>query len=186
MSRCLVIIDRDGVINQDSKGFIKSPAEWLPIAGSLEAIGILSRAEFDIAVVTNQSGIGRNLFTPETLEHIHQKMLNAAGVFNGKIGMIASCPHHPSDGCACRKPKTGLMDKVAEYYLCPLEGVPMIGDSLRDIDAAIAVGGRPILVLTGNGLKTMAVLKDRGCNVESYPDLLGAATALVKERKNQL
>jgi len=185
MSRCLVIIDRDGVINQDSKEFIKSPAEWLPIAGSLEAIGILSRAEFDIAVVTNQSGIGRNLFTPETLEHIHQKMLKAARIFNGKIGMIASCPHHPNDDCDCRKPKTALMVKVAEYFLCPLEGVPMIGDSLRDIDAAISVGGRPILVLTGNGLKTMSILETRGCSVENYPDLLSAATALVKERENQ-
>ena len=184
MPRCLVILDRDGVINQDSNEFIKSPAEWVPIAGSLEAIGILSSAEFDIAVVTNQSGIGRNLFTPETLEYIHQKMLKAARVFNGKIGMIASCPHHPNDGCDCRKPKTALMDKVAEHYLRPLEDVPIIGDSLRDIDAAIAVHGRPILVLTGNGLKTMATLKNRGRTVENYPDLLGAARALVKEREH--
>ena len=186
MPRRLVILDRDGVINEDSTEFIKSPSEWLPIAGSLEAIGILSRANFDIAVVTNQSGIGRNLFTAENLERIHKKMLKKAEVFNGKIGMIVSCPHHPNDECDCRKPRTALMDKVAEYYQCPLEDVPMIGDSLRDIDAAIAVGGRPILVLTGNGLKTKILLKNRGCPVENYPDLLSAARALVKKRENQL
>ena len=186
MPRRLVILDRDGVINEDSREFIKSPGEWLPIAGSLEAIGILSLANFDIAVVTNQSGIGRNLFTPETLERIHKKMLKKAEVFSGKIGMIVSCPHHPNDKCDCRKPGTALMDKVAEYYQCPLKDVPMIGDSLRDIDAAVAVGGRPILVLTGNGLKTKVLLKNNGCAVENYPDLLSAARALVKERENQL
>ena len=181
MSSCLVILDRDGVINQDSREFIKSPIEWEALDGSLEAISMLTAANFDVAVVTNQSGIGRKLFTEKTLESIHEKMCKTVERFNGKIGLIAFCPHHPKDDCDCRKPKTALLEKVGKHYRVPLNEVPMIGDSLRDIDAALAVGGRPILVLTGNGLKTQIALRNSGSAIETYANLLEAATALVKQ-----
>ncbi len=179
MSRRLVILDRDGVINRDSDAFIKSPDEWEALPGSLEAIGILSAAGFDVAVATNQSGIGRKLLDRPALEAIHDKMRREAREQGGDIGKIEYCPHHPDDQCDCRKPKPGLLLKLSRSYGVPLENVPMIGDSLRDIEAARAVGGRPILVLTGNGEKTADELDEH--EVEVYADLQAAVVALTQD-----
>lgn len=179
----LVILDRDGVINHDSDGFVKTPDEWQPIDGSLEAIAALNRAGFQVAVATNQSGVGRGLIDPPTLEAIHEKMRRLVRDAGGDIGRIAYCPHHPDDECGCRKPATGMYEKIGRHFGRPLDGVPIIGDSLRDLEAATAIGGRPILVLTGNGENTLSTLSARGETVEHYPDLAAAVDALIQERR---
>jgi len=179
----LVILDRDGVINHDAEEFIKSPDEWRPIPGSLEAIGRLSAAGFDVAVATNQSGIGRKLLDRPTLEAIHARMRREARRYGGHIDEIVWCPHLPADGCECRKPAIGLLERLGRHYGLALTGVPMIGDSVRDIDAAIAAGGRPMLVLTGNGRSSAAALAARGVEVAVYPDLAAAASALIDETR---
>lgn len=180
MSRRLVILDRDGVINQDSDDFIRSPDEWLPIPGSLEAIGRLSDAGFDVAVATNQSGIGRKLLDEPSLELIHQKMRAAARAFGGDIGKIAYCPHHPDAGCDCRKPEPGLLLQLSRKYGVSLDNVPVVGDSVRDIEAAVAVGARPVLVRTGNGASAEKTLQDRGVKAEVYADLAAAVDELLE------
>ena len=179
MSRGLVILDRDGVINYDSEYFIKSTNEWYPIDGSLEGIARLSRAGFDIAVATNQSGIGRKLLDVATLESIHRKMLAAVRKAGGDIGKIVYCPHLPNAGCDCRKPQPGLLLQLSRNYSVPLTGVPIVGDSVRDIDAAVAAGGRPILVRTGNGTQSEAALAKRGLEIDVYDDLAQFAEAFV-------
>ncbi|RBP53319.1 D-glycero-beta-D-manno-heptose 1,7-bisphosphate 7-phosphatase [Arenicella xantha] len=151
----LVILDRDGVINQDSPEFIKSPDEWLPIKGSLESIARLSQAGIDVVVITNQSGIGRGLLTANTLGRIHVRMIDYVQQYGGKIQSILFCPHHPDDDCACRKPKAGLYDELATRLNISFQGVYSVGDSLRDLQAARAAGASPVLVKTGNGKKTM-------------------------------
>lgn len=177
----LVILDRDGVINFDSDAFIKSPAEWLPIDGSLEAIALLSRRGFTVAVATNQSGIGRGLYDRRTLYAIHRKMRRAVRRAGGTIDRIVYCPHRPGDGCDCRKPRVGMLRRLERHYGQSLRGMPIVGDSERDLVAARAVDGRPILVLTGNGRGTREVLRRRGEVVETYDDLLAAAATLVAE-----
>lgn len=183
MSRGLVILDRDGVINYDSEYFIKSTNEWHPIDGSLEGIARLSRAGFDIAVATNQSGIGRKLLDVATLELIHRKMLAAARKAGGDIGKIVYCPHLPTAGCDCRKPQPGLLLQLSRNYSVPLTGVPIVGDSVRDIDAAVAAGGRPILVRTGNGTQSEAALAKRGLEIDVYDDLAQFAEAFVNRTR---
>ena len=150
----LVILDRDGVINHDSTSYIKSPEEWKPIPGSLEAIALLNQAGYRVLVATNQSGVGRGLFDMATLNAIHDKMHRALGQAGGRVDGIFYCPHAHDAGCACRKPRPGLLDEIARRFGVSLEGVPMIGDSLRDLQAAAAVGAQPVLVLTGKGKKT--------------------------------
>ncbi|MEO6697485.1 MAG: D-glycero-beta-D-manno-heptose 1,7-bisphosphate 7-phosphatase [Gammaproteobacteria bacterium] len=147
----LIILDRDGVINFDSADFIKSPDEWMPIPGSLEAIARLNRADYTVVVATNQSGVGRGLFSLDTLHQIHEKMQQELARAGGKIDAIFFCPHAPDDHCACRKPKPGLLLEIAKKYNCDLKDVPAVGDSLRDIEAAQTVGARPVLVRTGKG-----------------------------------
>jgi D-glycero-D-manno-heptose 1,7-bisphosphate phosphatase len=177
----LVILDRDGVINHDSAAFIRSPDDWQPIDGSLEGIAMLTAAGFEVAVATNQSGIGRGLLDETTLAAIHDKMRRQVSAAGGEIGAVVYCPHHPDEGCECRKPLPGLLQRLSQHYDQPVDGVPVIGDSLRDIDAAVAAGARPILVLTGNGRRTQAEIAARGDTAEAYPDLLSAASALVAE-----
>lgn len=150
----LVILDRDGVINHDSAAYIKSPEEWKPIPGSLEAIALLSQAGYRVLVATNQSGVGRGLFEMATLNAIHDKMHRALGLAGGRIDGIFYCPHANDAGCNCRKPKPGLLEEIQHRFGVDLKGVPFIGDSLRDLQAAAAVGAQPILVLTGKGKKT--------------------------------
>lgn len=150
----LVILDRDGVINQDSPSYIKSPDEWKPIPGSLEAIALLNQAGYRVLVATNQSGVGRGLFEMATLNAIHDKMHRALGLVGGRVDGIFYCPHAQDAGCDCRKPKPGLLEEISRRFGVSLEGVPFIGDSLRDLQAATAVGAQPVLVLTGKGKKT--------------------------------
>ena len=153
----LVILDRDGVINYDSDAFIKSPDEWIPIPGSLEAIARLSRANWRVIIASNQSGIARGLFTMETLNAIHAKLRREVAQAGGIVDAIFVCPHGPDDGCHCRKPKPGLFQDIARRYDIDLQAVPAVGDSLRDLQAATLAGCAPWLVLTGKGEKTRSM-----------------------------
>jgi len=150
----LVILDRDGTINHDSDQYIKSPAEWRPIAGSLEAIARLTQAGYRIVVATNQSGIGRGLFDTAALNAIHDAMQRAVHRAGGRIDAIFFCPHAGESDCDCRKPKPGMLLEIGKRMNTPLAGVPMVGDALRDLQAAVAAGARPVLVLTGKGRAT--------------------------------
>ncbi len=152
----LIILDRDGVINYDSEHYIKSPAEWKPLPGSLEAIAKLTQSGYKVVVATNQSGIGRGLFDMDTLNAIHGKMLNAAKALGGRIDAIYYCPHPADSTCNCRKPRPGMMERIGACFNIDLAGVPAVGDSLRDLEAAAQVGAKPMLVLTGKGKKTQA------------------------------
>jgi D-glycero-D-manno-heptose 1,7-bisphosphate phosphatase len=150
----LVILDRDGVINHDSDQYIKSPAEWRPITGSIEAIARLHQGGWRIAVATNQSGIGRGLFDMATLNAINDKMMEMVFRQGGRIDALFFCPHTAAEGCGCRKPRTGMFEEIAARFHTELKGVPVVGDSLKDLQAADAVGAQPILVLTGKGPRT--------------------------------
>lgn len=152
----LIILDRDGVINQDSDDYVKSPEEWIPLPGSLEAIAALKQAGFIVAVATNQSGIARGLYDLDALKAMHQKMQQLLAQHGAEIDHIAYCPHGPEDNCACRKPKPGMYEDIAIRFGLPLEGVPVVGDSKRDLDAALAVNAIPHLVRTGKGERTIA------------------------------
>ena len=177
----LIILDRDGVINYDSAEFIKNEDEWQPIPGSLEAIGSLTDAGFTLAIATNQSGIARGLFDQRALDAMHAKMLRLVHEAGGHISRIVICPHGPDDGCDCRKPKPGMLEQLAQHFDTSLAGVPVIGDALRDLEAAAAVGARPILVRSGKGRKTEAALPERFACVPVYDDLAAVAHALIDE-----
>ena len=151
----LIILDRDGVVNYDSAQFIKSPDEWKPIPGSLEAIARLTQAGYRVVLATNQSGIGRGLFDMATLNAIHDKMQRAVAQVGGRIDALFFCPHAADSKCDCRKPKPGMFEEISKRFNMDLAGVPAIGDSLRDLQAAAAVGAQPILVLTGKGEQTV-------------------------------
>lgn len=180
----LVILDRDGVINHDSPDFIKSVDEWQPIEGSLEAIAKLSRLGFTIVVATNQSGLARGLFDLDDLEAMHSKLSEMVETRGGSIAAIFYCPHGPDDGCSCRKPKTGLIDAIeVEFDVCA-EGAPFIGDSLRDLETALAKDCHPILVRTGKGEETLNKLTTNPVEgLESTPvfDDLAAAAAYIAD-----
>lgn len=152
----LIILDRDGVINFDSDQFIKSPDEWKPIPGSLEAIARLTREGWRVAVATNQSGIARGLFEMATLNAIHAKMHKAVAQAGGRIEAVFYCPHSAEAQCECRKPRAGMLHEIAARFGIDLKGVPSVGDSLRDLQAAVSVGARPLLVKTGKGERTLA------------------------------
>lgn len=152
----LIILDRDGVINLDSDQFIKSPEEWKPIPGSLEAIARLNQAGYRVVVSTNQSGVGRGLFDMPTLNAIHDKMHKACAMVGARIDAVFFCPHTAESRCLCRKPKPGMLEEIAERYNVSLSGVPAVGDSLRDLQSAATMGAQPYLVLTGKGAKTQA------------------------------
>lgn len=152
----LIILDRDGVINLDSDQFIKNPSEWQPIPGSLEAIARLNQADYRVVVATNQSGIGRGLFDMPTLNAIHDKMHKACALVGARIDAVFFCPHTAESHCYCRKPNTGMLEEIALRYNVKLAGVPVVGDSLRDLLPAATLGASPYLVLTGKGAKTQA------------------------------
>lgn len=174
----LVILDRDGVINEDSPAYIKSPEEWIPIPGSLEAIARLHRAGWHVVVATNQSGIARRLFDPDTLVRIHEKMRRSVTETGGRIDAIFFCPHGPQDNCDCRKPKPGLFLDIARRLRISLQDVPAIGDSLADLHAARAAGAHPILVKTGKGADTLAACKHPPA-VSIYDNLASAVDQLL-------
>ena len=177
----LVILDRDGVINRDSDQYIKSPEEWVPIPGSLEAIARLNHAGFLVAVATNQSGLARGLFDLDTLNAMHAKMRAQLARAGGHIDGIFFCPHGPDDDCDCRKPNPGLYQRIGTRCAIDLRGVPIIGDSLRDLEAAERVGARPILVRTGKGERTLSKLAASSNDIEVYDDLSAAVAALIAE-----
>jgi D-glycero-D-manno-heptose 1,7-bisphosphate phosphatase len=152
----LIILDRDGVINYDSDQFIKSPQEWRPIEGSLEAIALLNQFGWRVVVATNQSGVGRGLFDMDTLAAIHEKMHRSLAQTGGRIDAIFFCPHAADSKCACRKPKPGMLLEIASRFNVDLADVPVVGDSLRDLQAADAAGAQPVLVRTGKGTRTEA------------------------------
>ena len=174
----LIILDRDGVINYDSDQFIKSPDEWRPIPGSLEAIARLNHAGFRVVVATNQSGLGRGLFDMATLIAINDKMHKSLAQLGGRIDAVFYCPHAADSACECRKPKPGMFIEIANRFGVELTGVPCVGDSVRDLQAAATVEAQPILVLTGKGEKT---LRDGvfPANTIIFPDLAFVATALL-------
>jgi len=174
----LIILDRDGVINHDSDQFIKTPDEWRPIPGSLEAIARLSHAGYRVAVCTNQSGIGRGLFDMATLNAIHNRMHRALAQVGGRVDAVFFCPHTSEARCECRKPLPAMLVEASRRFGADIAAVPCVGDSLRDLDAADAAGGQPILVLTGKGEKT---LRDGGFPPRTviFPDLAFAASALL-------
>lgn len=173
----LVILDRDGVINYDSDKFIKHPDEWRPISGSLDAIARLTQDGWRVVVATNQSGIGRGLLDMASLNAIHAKMHRAINQAGGRIEAVFYCPDTDESHSPCRKPNPGMFYAISERLNAALEQTPCVGDSLRDLQAAAAVGGRPILVLTGKGRKTRAA-GDLPQATAVFPDLAAVAQAL--------
>ncbi|MBS35852.1 MAG: D-glycero-beta-D-manno-heptose-1,7-bisphosphate 7-phosphatase [Thiotrichales bacterium] len=175
----LVILDRDGVINVETGEHVKSPDEWIAIEGSLQAVARLNHAGFRVVIATNQSGLARKLFDIETLNKIHAKMQRQLGEVGAVVEAVFFCPHADKDGCECRKPKPGLLLDISSRLRMPLDDVPMIGDSWRDVNAARACGARPILVRSGRPESTHVELPD---DIEVYADLAAAADALVQEK----
>ena len=174
----LVILDRDGTINVDSDEFVKSPEEWEPLPGALEAIAKLNHAGWHVVVATNQSGLGRGLFDVVSLNAIHAKMHKALATLGGRIDAVFYCPHTADACCECRKPKAGMLQEIGVRLNVSMAGVPCVGDGLRDLQAAETVGAQPMLVLTGKGEKT---LREGGFpkNTVIFPDLAFAASALL-------
>ena len=175
----LVILDRDGTINHDSDQYIKSPAEWKPIKGSLEAIALLTQNGYRVVVATNQSGIARGLFDMTTLNSIDDTMHKAVALAGGRIDAVFFCPHAADANCECRKPNPGMLLEIGRRLNVALAGVPMVGDGLRDLQAAAAVGAQPVLVLTGKGRKTQ---KDGGLpeGTRVFPDLAAFVADFLK------
>ena len=157
----LVILDRDGVINQDSATFIKNPNEWIPIPGSLDAIALLNQHGYRVVVATNQSGIARGYFDMATLNSIHDKMHKALAQVGGRVDAVFYCPHAADDNCSCRKPKTGMLEEISRRFNIPLTRAPGVGDALRDLQAFASAGCQPYLVRTGKGEET--------CNLADVP-----------------
>ncbi len=177
----LIILDRDGVINEDSSEFIKSAAEWIPIPGSLTAIADLNRAGHTVVVATNQSGLARGLFSEADLNAIHQKMARALAAVSGHIDGIFYCPHHPDDHCDCRKPKPGLLLQIAQQFPTDFKDALLIGDAERDIACARAVNCPAVLVKTGKGLGTLTAT-DLEQTVPVFADLAAVVTAILEHR----
>lgn len=184
-ARRLVLLDRDGVVNRESPGYVTSVGEWQPLAGSLDAIARLARRGYSVVVVTNQSAVGRHLMSARTLEAIHAHMRAAIEQAGGSLAGIYCCLHAPQDGCDCRKPKPGLLRQVEKDFGVTLSGVPMVGDKLADVEAAVAVGARPVLVLSGYGVQTRDMLRQRpdlAARVQVHADLASAVDSLLDER----
>ncbi|KPJ89740.1 MAG: hypothetical protein AMJ53_15505 [Gammaproteobacteria bacterium SG8_11] len=177
----LVILDRDGVINYDSDEYIKSPDEFIPLPGSLEAIARLNQAGYTVVVATNQSGVARGYFSEQTLAQMHAKLAQLLAQVGGKIDAIYYCPHGPDDNCDCRKPKPGLLQQILQKYDADVADIPVIGDSLRDLQSALAVGAQPILVKTGKGERTLAKLAQEPelLSVPIFADLYEAVDYLL-------
>ena len=178
----LIILDRDGVINQDSDDYVKSLAEWIPIPGAIEAIARLCRSGWTVAVATNQSGLARGYFSPATLDAMHAELQRLLAEQGGRIELIEHCPHGPEDACDCRKPAAGMFRRIAAHYrLADLHGVPVVGDSLRDLQAGLVLGGAPYLVKTGKGLRTLEQPLPPGTQV--FADLAAVADHLLDTRQ---
>ena len=177
----LVILDRDGVINEDSENYIKSPEEWIPIHGSLESIGKLCQNDFRVVIITNQSGIGRKLFSIESLNSIHKKMNHYLARYGAIIDAIFFCPCNPEKNCSHRKPKSGLFNQVSERFGISLNNTFYVGDKITDIEAAIAAEAIPVLVKTGRGKDEI----DRGVipkNIAVYDDLADFVSHIITQK----
>ncbi len=181
----LVILDRDGVINEDSDNYIKTVDEWIPIDGSIDAIARLSKAGFTIVVATNQSGLGRNFFSVDVLDAMHEKMQQLVSAAGGEIAGVFYCPHHPDDACNCRKPKPGLIDAIELKLSVSAKDAFIIGDSLRDLQAGLEKKCIPLLVKTGKGEKTLSQLKTNTypglSNIVVFDHLTDAATYIIDQ-----
>jgi len=176
-----IILDRDGVINDDSDKYIKSANEWEPIFGSLEAIARLNQAGYRVVIITNQSGIARGLYTLNELNQIHSKMYKQLSDVGGTIEAIFFCPHGDKENCKCRKPCPGLFYEFVERIGTTLTNVPAVGDSLRDLQAASVAGAQPILVRTGKGLRTLSGDMDGFEDVPVYDDLARFVDSFLEE-----
>jgi len=179
----LIVLDRDGVINQDSDAFIKSKEEWLPIDGSLEAIARLNHGGYTVVIASNQSGLARGLFDIEALSTMHRKMDELLSVLGGKIDAVFYCPHGPDDACDCRKPKPGMLLEIGQRYNVPLKDVVFIGDSVSDIKAASNANASPMLVRTGKGMKAEKILQAECKSTDGIPvfdDLAAAVVAILQ------
>ncbi|WP_259758304.1 D-glycero-beta-D-manno-heptose 1,7-bisphosphate 7-phosphatase [Pseudomonas sp. GCEP-101] len=173
----LLILDRDGVINQDSDAYIKTLDEWIPIPGAIAAIARLSKAGWTVAVATNQSGIARGYYDLATLESMHTRLRELVAEQGGELGVVVYCPHGPDEGCDCRKPKPGMLRQIAQHYGVDLRGVWFVGDSRGDLDAALAVDCQPVLVKTGKGERTLTKPLPDGTRV--FDDLAAVADHLL-------
>jgi len=178
--RGLVILDRDGVINRDSPNYIKSAREWLPLPGSIDAIARLSKSGYSVAVASNQSGIARGLFDRNALRGMHAKLRRLVRAAGGNVDRIVVCPHAPDAGCACRKPKPELLHRLARYFDAELSDVAFVGDSLKDVQAAVTAGAVPILVRTGNGRNVESEHASALAGVRIFDDLAAAANYLTR------
>ena len=176
----IIVLDRDGVINYDSDNYIKTPAEWRPIPGSLEAIAQLNQLGYRVVIATNQSGIARGMYSTQQLYSIHDKMQQAVRDAGGEIDGIFYCPHGPDDDCECRKPRPGMLRQIEAAFDIALQDCVYVGDSLRDLQAARAVGARPVLVRTGYGEDTLAALPEEFSDVEVFADLAEFVAGLHK------
>lgn len=178
----LIVLDRDGVINEDSDDYIKSVDEWVPIPGSIEAIAALSKAGYTIAVATNQSGISRRLFDEFDLAAMHQKMCDLVEEEGGQISGVFFCPHGPDEGCECRKPGIGLLKQIESEFGTSVAGAPFVGDSAKDLLAAKLAGCQPVLVLTGKGAATRSECSDGElAGVAMHNDLNAFKDALLSQ-----
>ena len=176
----LIILDRDGVINEDSDDYIKSPDEWNPIPGSLDAISRLNHAGYHVAVASNQSGIARGYFDLETLSAMHNKMNDLLSVSGGQVDAVFFCPHGPKDDCDCRKPKPGLLNEIGVRFQTRLDDVLFVGDTISDIKAAKAAGATPVIVKTGKGERTLEKLAENGFeDIPVYDDLSDVVSTLL-------
>ena len=181
----LLVLDRDGVINEDSDDYIRSLDEWHPVPGSIDAIAALSRAGYEVAIATNQSGISRGYFTLDTLEAIHQRLRTLVEAAGGTIACICYCPHLPGEGCNCRKPATGLLQAIERELGTSAVGAWFIGDSLKDLQAARAHGCRPALVTTGKGAATLVQLKSGEADIDA-PEEIPVFRSLAKAAEHIL
>ena len=185
MPQPLVILDRDGVINHDSDDYIKSVDEWIPIPGSIEAIADLSKAGFLILVASNQSGLARGYFDDISLANIHSYMSSLVEDAGGKIDAVFFCPHAPDEDCNCRKPRTGLLDQIEEEFSLSVKGAYFIGDTEKDIDAALTKLCRPILVRTGKGATVeQSLTSDKKAKTIIVDDLHAASDLILKSHIN--
>lgn len=166
----LVVLDRDGVINEARDDVIKDPQDFVPIEGSLEAIARLTQNHYRVVVITNQSGIAHGLLTIDDVGRVHTHMQQLVAAKGGRIDAILFCPHAPDDDCSCRKPKPGMLHSLMDRLNIELNGVPLVGDSLRDVQTAMVVGATPVLVKSGHGTQTLEENKHLD-SVEVYADL---------------
>jgi D-glycero-D-manno-heptose 1,7-bisphosphate phosphatase len=175
----LVILDRDGVINEDSDDYIRSLDEWVPVPGSIDAIARLSRAGFSIAVATNQSGIARGYFDEITLANMHALLCELVEEAGGQVDAICYCPHGPDEGCRCRKPAPGLLEQISEELRLPLAGAWYVGDTRKDLELGLSMNCRPILVRSGKGRDTEQKLDASTRQAVAIVDDLAAAADLI-------